>query len=261
MRSCTPSLRAIRATWSVALVALALGVGGCASSYHASWKAQNPGWIDTFPEAGSGLHETLAGITAPRRFDDKLLVTKLDVLQLEDRGARILSEAEIERAIAEPAGGTDYAVVATILCDSEVDLRTYRTEKVGWALLADGALTAWDVPEYGGRCVVTNNFRPASREQAGLEQQVIAHREASFPKSMEHVREFYAQGLAYLKVGRVNDAEAALARGDGAVDVASSGRRPSVRGDTGRIRTTTPSEIDQTRQALVEGIAAAQAAR
>lgn len=247
--------------WNRPFVAAALATAlcsfACANTHHATWTAQNPDWIDTFPDKGSSLHETLAGMTAPRRFDDKLLVSKLEVLRLEDGGARILTDVEVEAAIAEDSID-DFGIVANIGCISELDTKVYRGEKVGWTLLLGGKLVAWDVPEFSHRCAVNNNFLPAGLEHAEHERLVTAHRDGHFPRSVEHVAEWYGKGVAYLGVGRVDDAEKALSRGDEIVDVGSRGRRPSVRGDGPRDtpRLARDPQIERIRQSLAAGIAA-----
>lgn len=258
MRRLERSTRSLATLYSVTIVAISLG---CASTYHDSWEDQNPGWVDTFPDRGTSLHETLAGMTAPRRSDDMLSVGKLDVLALEGSTARSLSDDEVATAITQEQMG-DFGIVAILRCQSEVDVHRYYGEKVSWVLLIDGEANAWDVPEFGHRCLVSHNFVPASAEHMEPEHLVTSHRDAEFPRGMENVGEMYSKGIKYLGAGRLADAEDALARGDAIVDVGSTGHGPSVRGEgpASQTRSATKSQIERIRNLLMAGIAAGHVA-
>jgi hypothetical protein len=61
------------------------------------------------------------------------------------------------------------------------------------------------------------------RTLAADERIVIAHRDAEFPRSAEHVGEYYTKGLAYVAAGRPDDGARMLRQGDRAFDVGERG--------------------------------------
>jgi hypothetical protein len=149
-------------------------------------------------------------------------------------------------------------VVATLGCRTEVDLEIYSGEKVGWMLLPAGKLASWDLPEYADRCVVFNAFQPGDASLAGLEKQVAAYRDANFPRSMQHVGEYYQKGLAYVAVGRIEDAEAMLAAGDRGFDVGARGEQ-NVRFDTPRgVPTADAAQVTALRRKLASELVRAK---
>lgn len=238
-------------------ILLALSWLGCASNYYDTYKASHPDWYGAGPTPGASLHESLAIIYAPPVSDNRRFVSKLDVLRLTDAGPVRLTGPEIETAFSSGARET-YAVVAMLTCRSQADLQVFVGEKMGWMLLPDGKLAAWDLPEYADRCTVFNNFRPADPPLADLEARVVAHRDAHFPRSMQHAGELYRKGLAYLAVGRIDDAEAMLAAGDQSFDVGARGERPM---DFDTLRGTpvsSASEIANLRRKLASELLARQ---
>jgi hypothetical protein len=244
----------------VPLVCLLFALG-CAANPYDSYKAKNPDWYGEAPTAGASLHETLAGLYAPPVAAYSRTVQKLDVLRLEAGVARKLGDAELDEALATDAPG-DYGVVATVSCLSEVDMQRYYGEKVAWYLLQGNRLVAWDHFEYVDRCTGHNDFRPARGDDLAQERIVLAHRDASFPRSMEHTGELYLKGLAYLGAKRPEDAEAMLRAGDASVDVGQRGERHvDYENAPAGIRQMKSREIDDLRERLVRGLERRETAR
>ena len=242
-----------------ALAPLVLLALACAGSPYDTYKARNPDWRGEAPTAGASLHETLAGLYAPPVAGYSRFISKLDVLRLADGKATLLSEAELDAALESDAPG-DYGVVATLGCLSKVDLQRYRGEKVAWYLLAGNRLVAFDHFDFVDRCVFFNQFQPAGPEQGALERLVTGHRDASFPRSMEHAGEFYRKGIAYLGARRPADAAVMLEAGDRAFDVGSRGeRRVDFENAPRALREMQSEEIDALRKELAAGLARSEA--
>jgi hypothetical protein len=243
-----------------ALAPLVLIAVACAANPYDTYKAKNPDWHGEAPTAGASLHETLAGLYAPPVAAYNRFVSKLDVLRLEDGKATLLTEAELEAVLESDAPG-DYGLVATLVCLSEVDLQRYHGEKVAWYLFAENRLVAFDHFDFMDRCAFFNQFQPAGPEQEALERPVTAHRDASFPGSMEHAGEFYRKGIAYLGAKRPADAAAMLEAGDRAFDVGSRGERHvDFENAPSTLREMKSPEIDALREALAAGLARSEAA-
>ncbi len=236
-----------------ALLVLALFASGCASTYYHTYQEANPGWFPTVPSPGASLHEVLAFLYAPPQADYSRLISKLDVIRLGEGGEQKLDEPQIQAALAGSTG--DLVVIANQACRSEVDLKRYAGEKVGWFLLRDGKLLSYDTFEFGHRCVVANDFRPADASAAATEARIAAYAERHFPTSMAHVGEFYRKGLAYLRVERIADAERMLAAGDGAHDVGSRGeRRIHFEGPSRSSQVTDAAGVERFRMQLVKAL-------
>jgi hypothetical protein len=236
-------------------VLLAVIGSGCAGSgnYYKTYQATDPNWVSTFPNEDADLHETLAGLYAPNDFDYRLLVGKLSVLRVSDDAAVELSKEEIEAALGEPPGGHSYGIVAVLDCRSQIDTRMWHGQKVSWMLLHRGRLSAWDVHAWAHRCVVSNQFRPAPPQRAGLERQVTGFRDRRFPRSMGHAVEYYTKGVKYTLAGRVRAAEEMLTLGDETFD-ASDGRGTKFERPSEKIATAGDSETALARGELVRGI-------
>jgi hypothetical protein len=187
---------------------------GCAGSYYESWTSRNPAWVSTLPEAGTGLHETLAGLQEPSRFDHRLSVGGLEVLRVGDGGVRALSPEEVAARLDRAPGHEDLAIVLDLRCRSKIDTVVYTGQRGSWLLLEGGRLSAWDLHLFGARCVFWNDFRPALPGAAALEERVRAFQRDHLPPPPANPGEYYEKGLAYLRVGRLPAAEEMLARGD-----------------------------------------------
>ena len=234
---------------------LALSAVACGGNYYDSYKAKNPDAFLGTPMAGASLHEVLASVYAPPIVATTLFVSKLDVLDVSGGQARLLTQAEVDAAIAGDTAG-DYGVVVLVRCLSEVDMQRYGGEKVAWYLLQDGKLVAWDQAEFVDRCLFRNEFFPAKGELVATERRITAHRDANFPTSMAHTGEFYQKGLFYLGADRLDEAEAMLKAGDEFLDV--GGRNKShvdMENAPNQVRQARESQFQQARQALVDGIA------
>jgi hypothetical protein len=242
------------------LVCLAFALG-CAANPYDTYKAKNPDWYGEAPTAGASLHETLAGLYAPPVAAYSRTLQKVDVLRLADGGASVLGKAELDEVLATDAPG-DYGVVATVRCLSEVDMQRYYGEKVAWYLLPGNRLAAYHHFDFVDRCTGHVSFQPASGERVALERVVTAHRDAHFPRSMEHTGEFYLLGLAYLGAKRFEDAEAMLQAGDASLDVGQRGERHvDYENAPAGIRPMKSKEIDELRERLVQGLKRRQTAQ
>ena len=234
---------------------LALSAVACGGNHYDTYKAKNPDAFLGTPMAGASLHEVLASVYAPPIVATTLFVSKLDVLDVSDGSARLLTEAEVDAAIASDASG-DYGVVVLVRCLSEVDMQRYGGEKVAWYLLQDGKLVAWDQAEFLDRCLFRNEFFPAKGELVATEKRITAHRDAAFPTSMAHTGVFYQKGLFYLGADRLEEAEAMLKAGDEFLDVGAQGEQHvDMENAPQQVRKTSRSLNAQARQALVDGIA------
>jgi hypothetical protein len=241
-----------------AILFLAFAALACAANPYDSYKAKNPEWYGEFPTEGASLHETLAGIYSPPRGDWRRLIHRLAVLEVGEGGARELSKAELDAVLAEDRAG-DYAVVVALGCQSEYAPQMFVGEKVAWFLFDQNRLVAYDSTDFAERCVVVNEFKPASKQLAERERAVVAFRDASFPKSMEHVIEFYRKGFEYLRVGRAADARAMLERGDAAFDVGQRGEHHvEFEGPSRSVRTADKEDTEKARDLLVRGLAKAE---
>jgi hypothetical protein len=227
---------------------------GCASNYYETYRSTHEGWVSDLPTAGMSLPETLAGIYAPPVADYSRIIAKLDVLALEDGAVRRLTADEVAAAFEQDASG-DYGVVATLRCQSEYDLKRYMGEKVAWYLLVDGKLAAYDHFDFVDRCTVANSFLPAAGEKVALERRVTDHRDARFPRSMEHEAEYYRKGIAYIAAGRRDDALRMLEAGDRTLDVGERGARRVDYGNApSGLRQTRGADIDRSRAQLVQAL-------
>jgi hypothetical protein len=242
-----------------ALVALLLSSLACAANHYDTYKAKNPDWYGEFPTAGASLHETLAGIYAPPRGDWQRRISKLSVVRLEEGGPVELTPADLDAVLAEDRTGT-YAAIAILGCQSEYAVQSYGGEKVAWFLFVGNRLEAYDSYDFAERCVVFNEFKPAERDRAAAEAAVLAWRDARFPRSMAHVKEFYDKGFAYLRVGRVEEARAMLEQGDRGFDVAGRGEHHvEFEGPSRSVRHARTPDAERSRALLVEGLAKAGA--
>jgi hypothetical protein len=203
------------------LAALALG---CAANPYDDYKAEHPDWSGEGPSQGASLAETIAVLYAPPIRDNQRTVAKLDVLRFENGKARLLSKAEVDAARASDAPG-DYGMVATLSCRGRSDTQMFIGQKVSWYLFPGNRLSAFDHFDFVEACTVFNEFHPARGDEQALERQLIAHRDANFPRSMEHAAEFYRKGVAYLAADRTEDARAMLAAGDRTLDVGARGEK------------------------------------
>jgi hypothetical protein len=233
---------------------------GCASNHYDTYKARNPDWYGEGPTVGASLHETLAVLHAPAVGGNRRLVSKLDVLRFDAGAAVVLSETQLEAALAD-AAPSDYGVMATLTCRSKVDLEIFTNQKVAWYLLVGGKLEAWDHYDFTDRCVSFDDLRPARGDaprELELERLLVAHRDAHFPRSMEHVAELYQKGIRYLAVGRTQDAAAMLEAGDRGFDVGARGaRHVDFENAPPQLRLAQSPEIEALRQQLVQGLARA----
>jgi hypothetical protein len=243
---------------SAFVLAVALATSGCAANHYDTYTAKNPEWYGEFPTGGASLHETLAGIYSPPRGDWQRLIHKLAVLELGESGARELEGPELDAVLAEDRAG-DYGVVVALGCQSEYAQRSFQGEKVAWFLFHENRLVAYDSIDFAERCAVIGEFKPATKELAERERAVVAVRDADFPKSMEHVIQYYRNGFEYLRVGRVADARAMLERGDAGFDVSARGEhRVEFEGPSRSVRLADKDDVAKARDLLVRGLAKAE---
>jgi hypothetical protein len=208
------------------------------------------------PSKGMKLEEVVAAVQTPPAGANQrsALLRKLEVIRLKSGGGYdVVPEAEVAQLRA--AAGESYGVLALTFCRSADS----QSEFTSWYLVADEGLVAWDHYGYLDQCVYTNAFQPATRERIAQERIITERRAKEFPVAREADTFYYAKGVQYALVGRVEDANKMLAAGDANL---TSG----VDGSNAAIAQNRPSLANRStdtaaRQALVNAIAAAEKAK
>ena len=255
------SVPTVRSVPRVRLLAAALGCSlllGCGSTYYSQYRAQHPEWIPAFPEADDTLETTLASLHAPPKRNNILTVRRLEILRTDVEPWQAVDFARVRSGDFRSADDQDYLVIANLTCRGRVELETYVGEKVAYYLLPSNRLAAYDHYEFIEGCVVSNEFRPAEDTTVALERAAQEHVRQGYPASMVHVTELYRRGLAYLSVGRVEDAREMLRRGMEGFDV-SARPTPRMQAEAPGISIPIGDEADARwyRDQLVAGLEAA----
>jgi hypothetical protein len=168
---------------------------------------------------GDSLGSVLEGIRGKRHGEFMQQVLKVKVLRTDVTPLEVYSEKAFKKTGSE--SGATYAVVTHVACRSEVELKRYEGRKSNWYMFEDEILVAFDNHIFGWRCVVFDQFFPATIARAETERRLTAWMEKNFPRSNIHVHQLYTRGIAYARFGRVAEAEAMLSAGDEGLDVAS----------------------------------------
>ena len=104
------------------------------------------------------------------------------------------------------------ALIVHVWCRREFDGRDYEGRAVSWYLLRDGAVSAMDHYDFGSRCSLQNEYRPAAAEQVALERELVT-RHLRKPAELSAFQ-LYDRGLALLGVERADEARELLERAD-----------------------------------------------
>jgi hypothetical protein len=196
-----------------------------------------------FPSKGVTLSETLNNIVPPRTTDALVTGREVRVLRIDVDPWQAIPTKDAESGAYKPSADARYAVVADLYCTAHVDRERIYGEKLSWYLLPKGQLDAWDHHDFGDSCTVSDEFEPARGDQISDEKHLLEYVKKSFPSTMVHVNELYIHGLAYVRVGRLDDAQAMLDAGDHGFDVTADeklevnqGYDPRFTGDRAKMR-------------------------
>jgi hypothetical protein len=171
-----------------------------------------------FPRKDATLSETLDSIVAPRTTNAMVTSRDIRVLRIDVDPWQEIPSKEVKSGRYGPPPNARYAIVASLYCNAHVDRERIYGEKLSWYLLPGGRLVAWDHHNFGDACTMADEFEPARGDQIADEKHLIEYVQKSFPPSVVHVDELYYKGLAYARVGRLDDAQAMLAAGDRGFD-------------------------------------------
>lgn len=211
--------RTHRAAGRLALCCLSLCTGllglGCRTGYYDAYRAAHPEWDGSFPRENAPLEEVLAALHAPASAEGtRIELTALELWRVDgDVSSRVDFEA-LRRGEADLHPDTDVAVLALRTCRAERGLQNVEALRIGWYLLPDQHLSAYDHYAFGKVCAVSNEFRAARGAAIPLETAASARIAADYGRVPVDLSQLYRRGLAYLEAGRVADAEAALTRGE-----------------------------------------------
>lgn len=238
-------------------IILPLGLG-CATQPWAATDEVEGALNRGFPSLGTPHWDVIAGLHDRGGIDITLTVVKLTVLRTD---VTPWQEIPLAEAWANPpTKPSTLAVVALRRCASRMDIETYSGEMVDWFMFRDGLLEGFDYYRSGARCVVFDDFQPASIEADTRERELRGWIRREHAQHDRHRRQVYARGLAYLEVGRVDAAEEMLTEGDATFDASDrgnitrfDGRRP------GNLVTESDRDIATTRERLVAEIKSARA--
>lgn len=172
-----------------------------------------------FPRKDATVSETLDSIVAPRTTNALVTTRDVRVLRIDADPWQEIPINDVKSGRYAPSPSARYAIVASLNCQAHVDLARYYAEELSWYLLPAGRLAAWDHHDFGDACTMLFEFEPARGDQIADEKHLLEYVKKSFPSSVIHPNELYGQGLAYTRVGRLDDAQAMLEAGDRGFDV------------------------------------------
>jgi hypothetical protein len=200
----------------LALAALCLSAACCAGGgEYAQYRAEHPEWDGSFPREGNSLEEVLAALHAPATADGvRTELTRLEVWRVDGDSSKRVDADAVRRGEAELAPAADVFVLARRTCRAERGLEDVETERIGSYLLPGRKLAAFDHYDFGKVCAVTDQFRAARGDATLLERAASMRMAAAFGRVPVDLAQLYQRGLAYLEAGRVEDAQAALMRGE-----------------------------------------------
>lgn len=210
----------------------ALAALACQTSYYDEYRARHPEWHGEFPREGASLEEVLAGLYAPANSEDaRIEVDALEIWRIEgDVAGRIDFEA-LRSGDLVLAAETDVVVLAPRRCHAERGLQDVGGERVGYYLLPDLRLQAYDHYAFGKACAVKNEFRAARGEAIALELAAAQRVASDYGRMPIDLVQLYRRGLAYLEAGRVREAEAVLTTGEPLFREAGARVRQGAHGD------------------------------
>ena len=246
----------MRLRGAMIVTAVCLAAFGCASSYFDQYRDGHPEWAPAFPDTKANLEQTIASLYAPPPIGTQLTIRKLTILRADVEPWSEIAFADLRSGKFQSSASDRYVVVANFFCRSRVDLQSYVGEKVGFYLLPENRLAAYDHYDFVEGCTVYNAFRPATGELVQLERTVEAYIAKTHPASMIHVTELFRKGIAYAEVGRIDDAKRMLREGSVGLDV--SGEKPEFGTPGVRIQVQDRGDAKRARVRLAEAIAAAE---
>jgi hypothetical protein len=199
----------------LALASLLSAVACAGPGEYARYRAGHPEWDGVFPSDGASLEETLAGLEAPSAADGvRIELTKIEVWRVDGDVSKHLDVEAVRRGEAGLESDTDVFVLALRSCHADHGLDPVDTQRIASYLLPDRRLAAFDHYDFGKVCAVTNQFRAARGEAILLERAASTRMTAAYGRVPVDLPQLYQRGLAYLEAGRVEDAQAALMRGE-----------------------------------------------
>lgn len=186
----------------------------CAGSWLARYREAHPDWRAELPVAGQGVDEVLAGLWAPDGLELHRIVASLELLRCDTGPCRRIRVRGVSPAGFEPAPGANYAIVAQVFCTAKTPDSPIETVRGVWYWLPAGRLRAWDHVGFGERCDPQSEYRPLRAARADVEVELAAAAgHAEHPPEHGATAE-YQRGMSLVGAGRVDDARAALRRGD-----------------------------------------------
>jgi hypothetical protein len=241
--------------WAASLALLT----SCAGNYFREYQRAHPEWVFAFPDTEANLEQTIASLYAPPPLGTQLSIRRLDILRVDATPWQPIAFDELRSGRFTSDDAATYAVVAHFTCRGRVDLQVYQGEKIGWYLLPENRLRAFDHYEFVEGCSVHNDFAPTSAEHAAVEREVEAYVAAHYPPSMVHVEQLYQKGIAYARVDRVDDAKRMLQEGSRAFDSSGDDKATEFETPGVHLEVTRPDDAKSMRELLVREIAAAEA--
>jgi hypothetical protein len=193
-----------------------LSAAACAGpGEYERYRASHPEWDGVFPREGASLEEALAGLAAPASADGvRVELTRVEVWRVDGDVSKHLDVDAVRRGEAELEPDSDVFVLALRSCHADHGLEPVDTQRIASYLLPDRRLAAFDHYDFGKVCAVTNQFRAARGEAIVLERAASTRMTAAYGRVPVDLPQLYQRGLAYLEAGRVQDAQAALMRGE-----------------------------------------------
>jgi hypothetical protein len=211
-----------------------------------------------FPRRGASLHETLSGLHPPREGDYRVLVHKLEVLRT-DVSPWEKVDVKHARKHVEFGEGQSFVIVAHRICSPAIQMNRWGGRSTDWFILRKNRLTAYEVRHYSYQCLQSNHFRPARGRGVETERALAEFIEETFPASRELSVQVYQKGIELAKVGRIEDAELALANGDTRFDPTGYASSDRMQGSKGRA--SNKSDMQAVRRLLVRAIQEAKDGR
>lgn len=189
-------------------VVLAL-LAACAPSGYQAYRDAHPGWDGAFPTSDADLTRVFAALAGPPARGHTTTAQQEKVWRL-DAGHWVATDPS-----AAPASGDSVGVTALLECVADDGQSPFLTSQQNWYLLREGRLVAWDHHQFTTGCTISDDFSPAKADLAPVEQELLERAGLCRPACAAHAVEYYAKGQAFVRAGRLADAQEMLARGDG----------------------------------------------
>jgi hypothetical protein len=216
-----------------------LGGLACQSDYYEAYRAQHPDWVAELPRPGAALEEVLASLHAPSEVEGvRVEVERLTLHRADVQPWRDISFERIRSGRYTSDAAATYAVTAVLGCGATEGLREVRARRVAYYLLPRNRLQSFDHYEFRPGCGQRNHFRAARGESVALERELETRIAREHGRQRLALDQLYQRGLAYVEVGRTEDARAMLVAAE-----------PDYRAQRARARRAT--DVD-TQRALAE---------